>query len=85
MRLFEAVPRTSIVMSTRKLKPMIPSISPVPGALTEICSCAQEVLDTDGEAEFVVADAVDAIIGPQAYLPEILGASTGHRKLEEQV
>lgn len=60
-------------------------MSPAPGALTESLSCAEEVLDGDGEAEFIGADALDARIGPQAYLPEILGALTGHRKLEEQV
>lgn len=64
---------------------MTPSISPAPGALTEILSCAEEVLDGDREAEFIGADALDAIIGPQAYLPEVLGAFTGHRKLEEQL
>ncbi len=71
MRPFEAVSVTSMVRSTMKWRPLMPSISPAPGTFTVILSWgfgADEALDGDDPPiEFICADACDAITGPQAY------------------
>jgi len=60
-----------MVRSMMKWRPLMPSISPAPGAFEVILSwgfCADEVPDGDDPPiEFICADACDAITGPQAY------------------